>query len=207
MKRGLISAVAAVGVMAALVVAPIESASAYPPGTAMTVSASPSQVSVGQNVTATASNVKPGCRVEFEFGDRSARATATGGSATVTIKAPSRTGSYRLWAKCSHGERASTVVKVVGRGEVHGPDHVCVSKSFNVAVSNFAPNSRVSVVLRKSTAAGGSRGRTVSFSKSARTNSSGAATYRFKVNRTGVYVISAVASGQRAASAISVDKC
>ena len=206
MKRGLISVAAAVGVMAALVVAPIESASAYPPGTAMTVSASPSQVSFGQSVTATASNVKPGCRVEFKLGDRSARATATGGSATVTIKAPSRAGSYRLSAKCS-SERASTVVKVIGRGEVHGPDHVCVSKSFNVDVTSFAPNSRVSVVLRKSTAAGGSRGRTVSFSKSARTNSSGAATYRFKVNRTGVYVISAVASGQRAASAISVDKC
>jgi len=207
MKRGLISVAAAVGVLAALVIAPVQSASAYPPGTAMKVSASPSTVSAGARFTASASNVKPGCSVVFNFGGKNVSVASAAGKASTSFTASTKAGTYRLTATCLRGESASTNVKVVGRGEVHGPGRACVSKTFKMNVSGFAPNSRVSVVLRKSTPAGGSRGRTVSFTKTARTDSSGAASYRFNVNRTGVYVVSAVAEGQRAATAISIEKC
>ena len=207
MKRGLFSVAAAVGVLAALVIAPVQSASAYPPGTAMKVSASPSTVSAGARFTASASNVKPGCSVVFNFGGKNVSVASAAGKASTSFTASTKAGTYRLTATCLRGESASTNVKVVGRGEVHGPGRACVSKTFKMNVSGFAPNSRVSVVLRKSTPAGGSRGRTVSFTKTARTDSSGAASYRFNVNRTGVYVVSAVAEGQRAATAISIEKC
>ena len=206
MRKALITAVAAVSVLSAAVVAPIDVANAYPPGTAMTVSASPNPVGVGQSVTVSAGNVKPGCKVEFKFGEREAKATATGGSASVTLKAPSKAGTYRVSASCG-SEKASSSVQVVGRGEVEGPGHVCKSKSFNVNVRNFVPGSKVSVVLRKSTPVGGTRGRTVAFVKSSHVGSAGTATYRFKVSTSGVYVVSAVSAGQRAATAISVDKC
>ena len=206
MKRGFFALVAAVGVIGAAVVAPIDVANAYPPGTAMTVSASPNPVGIGQSVTVSASNVKPGCKVEFKFGEREAKATATGGSASVTLKAPSKAGTYRVSASCGR-ERASSTVKVIGRGEVHGPGHVCESKSFTVNATSFAKGTKISVVLRKSTPVGGSRGRTVAFVKASRTNASGTASFRFKVNTPGVYAVSAVTAGQRAASAISVDKC
>lgn len=208
MKRGLISVAAAVGVMAAMVIAPVQSASAYPPGTALTVSASPNVVGVGQTVTATASNVKPGCRVEFKFGSREVKVSASGSTATARITAPTRVGSYSLTAKCSsNGERATTTVRVIGRGEVHGPANVCLSKSFTISVTGFAPRTRVTVVLRKATSEGGSNGRSVTYSESTRTNSSGSASVRFRVNRTGVYVVSAVSEGQRAYTALSVARC
>ena len=213
MKRGLISLVAAVGVMSALVIAPAETASAYPPGTAMTVSSSPNPVSVTKRFTATSTKVKPGCRVKFTFNGVVVNVNSARGSASTTFTAPSRVGNYRLTAVCANGESAATTVKVVGRagvhrpGGVHGPNHVCVSKSFTMDVTNFAPRTNVTVVLRKATSPGGSDGRTVSFSKTSRTDNSGNASYRFNVNRTGVYVVSAVAEGQRAASALSVERC
>jgi hypothetical protein len=207
MKRGLISVAAAVGVLAALVIAPVQSASAYPPGTAMKVSASPSTVSAGARFTASASNVKPGCSVVFNFGGKNVSVASAAGKASTSFTASTKAGTYRLTATCLRGESASTNVKVVGRAEVHGASGVCMSKSFTMKVSGFAPNSRVSVVLRKATPAGGSRGRTVSFTKTATTNSSGAASYRFKVNRTGVFVVSAVGGGQRASTAVSVSNC
>jgi len=197
--------------MAAMVIAPVQSASAYPPGTAMTVSAAPNPVVVRQHFTATASNVKPGCRVEFKFGDREVKVTATGGTASATFVAPKNRGNYRLTARCSHGESAGTTVHVVGSGgntgpgQVTGPEHVCRDARFTIKVTNFAPNSRVIVVIRKSN--GGSNGHSTTYSQSARTGNAGAASYRFKVDRTGVYLVSAVAEGKRAATAISVDRC
>jgi hypothetical protein len=208
MKRGFFSVAALVSVLAAVVVVPLQPASAYPPGTAMTVSASPNPVAAKQSITLTASNVKPGCRVAFSVGEREATAKESGGSASVSVKAPSRLGTYKVTAKCSKGgERATTYLQVVGRGEVHGPDHVCKSKGYDVSVVNFASGSRVTVVLRKATFGGSNGGSTVSLSKAGRTNSHGAKTYHFNVNRAGVYVVSAVAPGQRAASAVAVDNC
>jgi len=110
--RRLSTAVLAAGLLVGTVVVGAPSASAYPPGTAMTLTANKLTTPVNAYVTLTASRVKPGCRVTFSsYGSSSSYATAnSGGVASVNFRfAKAGTASVRATTSDACGHESATV--------------------------------------------------------------------------------------------------
>ena len=123
--RRLSTAVLAAGLVIGAVVVGAPAANAYPPGTAMTLAASPLTTSTNTYVALTASNVKPGCRVTFSaYGSSSKYANANGsGVATVNFKF-SKSGTITVRATTSDDlgcGRESATVNVTVYGAPSAP--------------------------------------------------------------------------------------
>ena len=200
MKRRLFVLVATLGLVGGGVAVMSGAANAYPPGQAMTVSASPTFVSPEQLVTLVAHRVKPGCKVNFTLGDDSATTTAnSGGVASTKLDAPDGTGWATVTATtvgCSFNETATTqiyvskpAVSVSCTGEAGDP--------FTVTATGFPPNKAITLFISL-------HGKTVATDKTT-TDSTGQASGVFSVSKQGSYLAVATSSGLAAAASFRID--
>ncbi len=197
MMRRAISVVCALGLAAGVVVVTASGASAYPPGTALTVTATPSPVGVGRVVTATARHVKPGCSVVFALGSRTVTVHTASTAAAGRLVAPAAAGTRTLSATttgCGLVERAYTRVVVVG-ATVTAPATVKRQVVFAVTARKFPASSVVVVRLTKGT---------IAVVQRARTNSAGTVTMYFRLSRTGTYLVTAVSGTVHATDSVRV---
>ena len=192
-----ISTLTVIGLTAGLVVGAAGGASAYPPGTALTVTASPSPVRVNATLTATAHHVGPGCKVTFSFGDRSVTVASTGGTAVGTLKAPATPGRRTLSSStsgCATLERAYTRVTVTGP-VVTAPGQVQRLKVFSVTASGFPARTEITIRLTKEG---------VIVSQRQRTSASGTVTMYFRLSRVGTYLVTAAIGHTYATTRVQV---
>jgi hypothetical protein len=198
MKRTVICLVATIGLAAGLVAGGTGGANAYPPGTALTLSASPNPVAVGAVVTATARHVGPGCKVKFVLGAASITVSSSvAGNASARLRAPATAGARTMSATttgCATIERAYTRVVVTGP-LVRCPTTVHRNRVFTCTVSRFP--ARASVVVKFS------KGR-ISVTQRKVVSRTGAATYHFKLSSTGTYLVTAVNGRRYATTTVKV---
>lgn len=204
MIRRLPAAAASLGLVAAAVLVPAAPAAAYPPGMSMVVTASPSSAYVGQRVTATATNVAPGCAVKFYLNGNYRIVASSGGTASTSLRLPSTPGRYSLVAAtvgCSVSERSSTQVRALPlentkpAPRVNAPSKVQRLKVFPVYAWNFAPYKKVTIRISKS-------GVTLVQSRTA--NRDGKVTMYFGLSRVGTYSVLATQGTKSARDSLVV---
>ena len=197
MMRKAISVVSTLGLAVGLMFGVAGGASAYPPGTALTVTASPNPVAVNAQVTITARHVGPGCLVTFVLDGRSVTVASSAGTAFVKIKAPSTPGPRTVSAttsRCSTIERAYTRIVVTGP-VVNCPKTAARNRVFACTAANFPRNTRLTMLFIT--------GWTVVYQPT-RTSSTGAVTVLFKLARRGTYLVTAVAGSMYATTTIRI---
>jgi hypothetical protein len=185
MNRRVVSLLATVGLAAGLVTASAGGAAAYPPGKALTLTASPSIVTANAHLWAIARNVGPGCRVTFVLGARSITVSSSNGVAGVVFQAPPAPGPRTISAAtsgCSYLERAYTRIVVTGP-VVNAPAAVRRYHVFAINVARFYGRSLVTLKLTS--------GRSVIVQRRV-TNPYGSTTMWFRMARTGTYLITAI---------------
>ncbi len=210
MKLGFVSLFATICVSSALVFGVTDGVAAYPPGTALQVTVTPNPATVGDHVTALATNVQAGCNVIFTFWQRSVTVSSSGGSASADFQVPNSAGHATMHAKtanCAAIEHSSTNVVVTGRPRVVAPARVCSKKTFVVKVSNFKPRTRVSVRMTQAAGTGSVRSVSRALAQSRSTGSTGKVSMAFNIASPGTYLVAAVGPSQRATTSVRIVRC